>query len=997
MALANIAVRVAQMGSKVLMVDWDLEAPGLDMYFMSENARKNSKIVTQPAPDRTGLMGLLHDAFNRVSAAPQSDAWQNRTVHLDLPQNDPFSTNPTSSARVRLDFLPAGHSANDYADRLIAFSWPQFFGDARGGEWLEALRDQWAAEYDFVFIDSRTGLTDGGGVCTIQMPDILVLVFTASDQSLDGGLRVIAAAQRARTAFGYDRGPLAVVPVLSRWEGENEVDIGNLWMKRFDVELEPLTAPWLPKDFSPRRFLEKTRIPHVPRFSFGEPLPVLTHSLTDPSLPGLYFDLLARLIRSKFRQAGEIIDSTYKNRLPTTSGAKPIVLPYSSLGTLFKGRGDVIQRLHTALTRTGDTGGPLSSAGLYGLGGIGKTRVAVEYAWRHWDDYNALLLALADTPETLRRNLAMIANALVPTLDTTDDEVRFQATIDWLKTNPGWLLILDNVGTPSAMDEAERLMSALNGGHVIITSRLSNFSAHTEPIETDVLPVDDAAAFLLERTTSRRRAAEDDDAKAHELAVELGQLPLALEQAGAYISKHRLTLHDYLEQWRSSRREVLTWSDPSLTTYPDAIAITWQTSVTQLSDLGRRLLERLAWLSPERVPEALLDVPIPAHETEDLRNACDDLSSYSMVLREVDAPFFVVHRLVQDVTRRSLANGVRHSRLEEALNWIDAAFAGNPVDVRDWHKLDPLAPHARAVTAYADAAGISDPTSRLMNQLGLLLDAKALHADAEPLIRRALAIDESSHGPDHPNVAMGLNSLGSLLRATNRLTEAEPLILRALAIDEKHFGPDHPNVASTLNNLALLLQDTNRVEKAESLIRRALAIDEKSFGPDHPEVARSLNNLAILLRATNQLDEAELLIRRALEIDEKRFGSDHPNVARDLNNLAILLQSTDRLSEAEPLVRRALEIDEKQYSPDHPRVATRLNNLASLLLATGRISDAEVLARRALRILARFAKATGHDHPYFNQIRTNYRYILESRGESESSILSSIKELENND
>ena len=269
------------------------------------------------------------------------------------------------------------------------------------------------------------------------------------------------------------------------------------------------------------------------------------------------------------------------------------------------------------------------------------------------------------------------------------------------------------------------------------------------------------------------------------------------------------------------------------------------------------------------MPEALLDVPIPAHETEDLRNACDDLSSYSMVLREVDAPFFVVHRLVQDVTRRSLANGVRHSRLEEALNWIDAAFAGNPVDVRDWHKLDPLAPHARAVTAYADAAGISDPTSRLMNQLGLLLDAKALHADAEPLIRRALAIDESSHGPDHPNVAMGLNSLGSLLRATNRLTEAEPLILRALAIDEKHFGPDHPNVASTLNNLALLLQDTNRVEKAESLIRRALAIDEKSFGPDHPEVARSLNNLAILLRATNQLDEAELLIRRALEIDEK--------------------------------------------------------------------------------------------------------------------------------
>ena len=143
------------------------------------------------------------------------------------------------------------------------------------------------------------------------MPHMLVLVFTANDQSVVGGLRVVAAAQRERSNFGYDRGPLVVIPVLSRWEGEKEVEIGEQWMNRFDIDLSPLTAPWLPKDFSPRHFLEKTRVPHVPRLTFGEPLPVITHSLSDPGLPGLYFDTIAQVIRSQLSNVATVIDPTY--------------------------------------------------------------------------------------------------------------------------------------------------------------------------------------------------------------------------------------------------------------------------------------------------------------------------------------------------------------------------------------------------------------------------------------------------------------------------------------------------------------------------------------------------------------------------------------------------------------------------------------------------------------------------------------------------------------
>jgi tetratricopeptide (TPR) repeat protein len=130
-----------------------------------------------------------------------------------------------------------------------------------------------------------------------------------------------------------------------------------------------------------------------------------------------------------------------------------------------------------------------------------------------------------------------------------------------------------------------------------------------------------------------------------------------------------------------------------------------------------------------------------------------------------------------------------------------------------------------------------------------------------------------------------------LLRATNRPGEAEPLLRRALAIDEKSYGPDHPEVATCLANLAGLLGASKRLGEAELLFRRALAIDEKSYGPDHPEVATCLNNLALLLRASKRLGEAKRLSRRALAIFEKSYGPDHPDVVTCLNNFASLLRA----------------------------------------------------------------------------------------------------------
>jgi tetratricopeptide (TPR) repeat protein len=668
--------------------------------------------------------------------------------------------------------------------------------------------------------------------------------------------------------------------------------------------------------------------------------------------------------RAELREAHRAarVSETAQDGADASKAASIIALPYPSLGSLFKGRDAFLRDLHASLSRGCGRTAIVGSA-VYGLGGIGKTRAAVEYAWVHQQGYAALLFVIAETPEALRRNLAALAGPLVLNLaeqHAAEEDVRLKAVLDWLKRHPGWLLILDNLDTEAALEEAEKLMSTLTSGRVLITSRLANFAGHFDPLELDVLGVEDAVAFLMERTGRRRHKMPDDAATAQQLAVDLGRLALALEQAGAYVAKLGISFSRYRELWRDNWDKVAGWSDERITKYPRAIAVTWQTSVNQLTPASRRLLERLAWFAPEPIPNFLLEVPVPDVAGDDLADALVNLADYSLARRNPDKQEFSVHRLVQDVTRRGLAEQDRRRSLVEALAWVNEAFVGDPDDVRNWPRVEPLAPHVRAVVEHADSAEICEPTARLMNQLGLLLKSKARDIEAEPLYWRALAILEASYGSDHPSVATCLNNMAVLLWTTNRPSEAEPMWRRALAISEASYGPDHPSVATDLNNLAVLLEDTNRPSEAEPMYRRALAIDESSYGPDHSKVAIRLNNLAGLLRATNRLSEAEPMFRRALAIDEASCGPDHPNVARDLNNLAGLLRATNRLSEAEPIYRRALAICDASYGPDHPDVAADLNNLAEMLRATNRLNEAEPMWRRALAI---WEASYGPDHP----------------------------------
>jgi tetratricopeptide (TPR) repeat protein len=678
-------------------------------------------------------------------------------------------------------------------------------------------------------------------------------------------------------------------------------------------------------------------------------------------------DLIIEVLRSKLQ---DIL-----RQVEPGSIRKPNSLPYASLGPLFKGRAEPMEQLRQAFAGNRNRRASTFVA-LHGLGGVGKTRLAIEYGWQQEENYSALLLVSARTPELLNSNLAELVGPLIldlPEKNALNNEEKINAALKWLERNPHWFLILDNIDHALAAAAMQALLPKLTGGDVLVTGRVANFGAEILKLGLDVIDPEHAASFLLERTVAVRRKADDDESRAREIAQQLGGLALALEQAGAYIERQRMSFTRYLADWHQNREKVMAWFDPAVMHYDASVAITWQTSVSKLNDSARSLLELLAWLAPEPIPEFLLEVGIPDGVVDEPFDAIGDIAALSLVTHDKVNPQFSIHRLVQDVTRRSLGADASRARLAEALGWVNAGFFGHPEDVRAWPLLDALAPHAQAVVQYADRAAIKGPTARLMNQLGVLFNTQARYAEAEPLYRLALAIDEKSLGPDHPEVATRLNNLAELLRDTNRPPEAEPLYRRALAIFEKSFGPDHPNVARGLNNLALLLTETNRPAEAEPLYRRALAINEKSFGSDHPNVAAGLDNLAVLLRETNRHMEAEPLHRRALAISEKSFGADHPDLARSLNNLAELLRETNRPAEAEPLYHQALAIDEKSFGPDHPNIAVRLNNLAALLQDTNRPAGAELLYLRALAILE---KSLGADHPKFARGLNNLAALL---------------------
>jgi MinD-like ATPase involved in chromosome partitioning or flagellar assembly len=245
-ALANISTLVARWGYGTLCVDWDLEAPGLHEYYKR-----------YLPPSRPGVVELV-EAF----AAGAEVSWREHVTPLDVEGS-------------RLDLLPAGRFDDSFARRMQDLEWGRLYADRELGLFVERMRDEWKLEYDLVLVDSRTGLTDIGGLCTVQLPDFLAVFFTPNTQSIDGALNVARIAAKQRDALPVDRAQLPVLPVVTRFEASTEVALAQHWLGVIEKSIEDVVSIWRARSVYTRDVLTQVRVPYVPHWSFGERLPVL--------------------------------------------------------------------------------------------------------------------------------------------------------------------------------------------------------------------------------------------------------------------------------------------------------------------------------------------------------------------------------------------------------------------------------------------------------------------------------------------------------------------------------------------------------------------------------------------------------------------------------------------------------------------------------------------------------------------------------------------------
>lgn len=608
----------------------------------------------------------------------------------------------------------------------------------------------------------------------------------------------------------------------------------------------------------------------------------------------------------------------------------------------FVGREEVMSFLATSLMIHRDT----TIAGTFalkGMSGIGKTQLAVQYAYSQGQHYPGGVFWLNfDKPNTIPAEVAACGPPL-GLFSFTDNlpeaEMVRQVRKVWDRSGPPCLIVFDNCEDPKLW-EAWRPKGTSH--HVLITSRRQTWSGITQ-VSLDTLTRSESVTLLL--ALARHLRSED----ANRIAEALGDLPLALHLAGSYLHRYRSRINAdrFLNdlQEKGLEHSSMTGSTSLPTQHEPHLMNAFCLSIDSLNEetdaLVLRLLAHTLWFaSGEPIPQQIL---LDTLNTDD-ESAIDALTvalDLGLLYPETDS--LTIHRLVRDALYNYLPQDAVQTAETTVGQWLQEV-AGDLFGNRDYiPAMTRLAPHLRFLVDHWFHQETA-LTAGLCNTLATYLEeVNADFVEAETYARRALAVGETVFGVESSETAVYLNNLAQLLKTTGRLDEAEPLMRRALTINEDSFGPDHPHVAVQLNNLALLLNDTGRLEEVEPLMYRALMIEEAAFGPDHPHVAVQLNNLALLLQETGRLDEAEPLMRRALNINEISFGRDHPAVAIRLNNLSRLLQNTGRLEEAELLMRRALTICQNTLPESHPNVMLVQNNLKQLLQEIGGLKAHQAL------------------------------------------------------
>ncbi|MFD6397616.1 FxSxx-COOH system tetratricopeptide repeat protein [Nocardia sp. NPDC060249] len=686
----------------------------------------------------------------------------------------------------------------------------------------------------------------------------------------------------------------------------------------------------------------------------------------------------------------------------------------------FVGRDDVLQKLDAV---SADTGRVVVHA-LHGLGGIGKSTLVAHWAATRRNGYVAIRWITADSPAGVEQGLAGFAAALQPgSAQALVAAELAERALQWLATHTGWLLILDNVNDPA---DIAAVLARAGNGHVVITSRLSTgWQTDTSTVRLDVLEPAESLQLVTDILTAGSPRELDGAA---DLCAELGHLPLAVEQAAAYLAQNPLTTpRAYLELLTQYPSDMYVHA--AVGARPErTIARIWRVTLDRIAavrPLAVDLLRVLAWYGPNSIPASLLD---DLDDPPAVTAAVGVLIAYSLITPDPATATVSVHRLVQAVARTTDPDdphrtviAIGNARIRAATALHDALPDwNNPANWPTWRL---LLPHIEALTNHTAhgtriTAAILDATAGFLHNQGSSIRAIDLfhHAltdlerilgpedpetlssrhnladaylsagrvgDAIILHEQNLTSRERVLGTDHPHTLFSRSSLANTYESAGRVEEAILLHEQNVTDRERILGSDDPHTMLSRHNLAYAYKSAGRVGEAIVLHELNVADSVRVLGPDHPDTLTYRNNLAYAYKSAGRVGEAIVLHELNVADSVRVLGPDHPDTLTARNNLANAYLSAGRVSEAIRSHEQNLADRERVLGPDDPETLVSCNNLANAYKSAGHVDEAIALHRQTL---PRRERVLGADHPHTLVSRNNLAYAYEAAGRADEAI-----------
>ncbi|RDW71000.1 putative nb-arc and tpr protein [Coleophoma cylindrospora] len=652
---------------------------------------------------------------------------------------------------------------------------------------------------------------------------------------------------------------------------------------------------------------------------------------------------------------------------------------------------------------------------LHGLGGMGKTQLAVTYARRHKEKYTAIFWLNANDEDTLKLSFRDVAQQVLRhhpsnrVLSSIDQNKDLDQVVNGVKAwldfprNTRWLMIYDNLDNPrtpgnpdgSAVD-IRQFLPRSDHGSIIITTRSSQVR-QGERIHVQKLSDVSEGLAIVSNMSGRQDIENDPDAIA--LVKELDGLPLALSTAGAYLEHVTTSFSDYRKLYKASWLKLQTTS-PILSSYEDRkLHTTWQITfdrIQQQNEASAELLKLWAYFGRQELSFDLLRHANSANKwiqklTIDELNfneAMTLLCNFGLVdldpflHQQAGSRGYSVHSCIHSWTVFVLNKEWDKSLARLAL--ICVASEVPSTNEKHWWLLQRrLLQHVTRQALFIEGGEVDvDGLHWVFHNLGDLYSDQSRLLEAEKMYIRALQALEEALGPDHTSTLNTVHNLGLLYADQGKLAEAEKMYIRALegcnlyanqgklaeaekmyirALEgcEEALGPDHTSTLDTVNNIGLLYADQGKLAEAEKMYIRALQGYEEALGPDHTSTLNTVNNLGLLYANQGKLAEAEKMYIQALEGKEEALGLDHTSTLDTVNNIGLLYANQAKLAEAEKMYIRALQGKEEALRPDHISTLETVNNLGNLYANQGKLVEAEKMYIRALEGKE---EALGPDH-----------------------------------